>query len=153
MQHKLRYRPLYVDNLQEVQLNKYFIIKFNEQSKRQINSYAVISKKEATGNTPKSVTGNNRLSFTAVVRNADQSAKINSVTEVEGFSCEVQVHSKFCHSKGIIYIKEFDITDIEDFKFYLQENYPIFDISPATFIKTRDPQTQAFLISYINTGY
>ena len=149
VQHKIRYRPLDVDNLQEVPFNKYFIIKFSEQSKRQINPYAVINKiEEVTGNTPKSVTGNNRLSFTAVVRNADQSAKINNVTEVGGFSCEVQVHSKFCHSKGIIYIKGFEITDIEDFKSYLQENYPISDISPATFIKTRDPQTQAFLITF-----
>ena len=35
----------------------------------------------------------------------------------------------------------FDITDTEDFKIYLQEKYNVADVTAATFIKTRDPQT------------
>ena len=62
------------------------------------------------------------MSFTVEVVSADQSERLSSIQEVEGYACEVHKHPRFNHSKGIVYIKEFDITDIEDFKAYFQEN-------------------------------
>ena len=143
--HKIRYKRLDTGNLQEAIFNKYYIVKFNEQSKRQVNPYAVINKiEELTGCPPKPVTGNNRVSFTVEVHSANQREKITKLQEVEGFPCEVEKHSKFYYSKRIIHIKEFDITNTEDFKIYLQENDNVADVTAATFIKIRDPKTQAF---------
>ena len=87
--YKIRYKRLDPDNLQKAILHKYYIVKFNEPSKCQVNPYAVINKiEELTGSSPKSVTGNNRISFTVEVHSANQSEKITRLQEVEGFTCK-----------------------------------------------------------------
>ena len=44
--NKIRYKRLDTGNLQKAFFIKYFIVKFNEQSKRQVNPNAVINKIE-----------------------------------------------------------------------------------------------------------
>ena len=106
--HKIRYKCLDAGNLHEAIFNKYYIFKFNEQSRRQVNPYAVINKiEELTGSPPKDVTGNNRAYFSPLKSIVPINVKkITRLKEVEGFLCEVEIHSKFCYSKGIIYIKK-----------------------------------------------
>ena len=53
--HKTRYKRRDTGNLQEAILNKYYIVKFNEQSKRQINPHAVINKIEELTGSPSPV--------------------------------------------------------------------------------------------------
>ena len=97
-----------------------------------------------TGSPPKAVTGNSAVSFTVETQNADQGSKITQRKEVEGFPCEVYIHSRYSQSKGIIYIREFNITNTEEFKEYLQEEYNIAEITAYTFIKTKDPTDSTF---------
>ena len=69
---KPRYKPLDTQCFQEMPFHRYLVMKFNEQSKPQMNPYALINTiKENTGNVPKAVTGNNRISFTIETQNSD----------------------------------------------------------------------------------
>ena len=55
--HKIRYKRLDTGNLQEAIFNKYYIVKFNEQTKRQVNPYAVINKiEELSGSQSQAIT-------------------------------------------------------------------------------------------------
>ena len=146
---KPRCRPLNISKIQNKAFDRYFVVRFNEQTKCQINPYALINRiKDVAGSPPKAVTDNNAVSFTVETQNADQSSKITHLKEVEGFPCEVYIHSRYSQSKGILYIWEFDMTNTEKFKKYLQEEYNIAEIIAASFIKTEDSQTLAFLITF-----
>ena len=48
-------------------------------------------------------------------------------------------HTLFNGSKGLIYINNNDLSDLESFKQGLKEIYPIIDIERATWIKPRYP--------------
>ena len=47
----------------------------------------------------------------------------------------------------MIFLSEFDIDDVQLFKEELLENYNVSEIKRAEFIKTRNPNTKAFIIT------
>ena len=51
-------------------------------------------------------------------------------------------------SKGLIYVYEYDIDDLNEFTLGLQENYKLKSVEKATFIKPRSEHTSAFLITF-----
>ena len=125
-----------------------FIVEFKEEAGKCVNPYALIEQvKAVTGSPPKRVFGNNRRSVTVEVSRKEQSEKMAPIKEVDGFPCEVKIHSRFNGIKGIIYVHEFDLKNIEEFKQGLNERYNITDIIPAPFIKTKS-QTQVFLVTF-----
>ena len=67
---------------------------------------------------------------------------------MEGFPCEVIVHPKYNHNRALIYLHEFDLENMNDFKNKLQTRYNIVGIQPATFIKTRSIQTHVFIVTF-----
>lgn len=101
-----------------------------------------------TGLAPKNITTMGRESFTVEVINDNQGKKLMTLKNIKGISCQISKHSQFNQSKGIIYIMEYDIDDIEEFRLGLKENYNIVDVTKATFIKTRNEQTTAFLVTF-----
>ena len=124
---------------------RYHIVKFGEESRQSVNPYAILRKiKEITKKEPVTVTGNNRSSFTVKVVDKDQADKIQNIDEIEGFSCNIAPHPRFSYSKGIIYIHESDIEEIDEFKEYMREKYNIIDVQPAKFIRLGIPK-QKFL--------
>lgn len=147
---KRKFVPLNMENYTEGRkYSRYFLVKFTEQSKRSVNPYSLIEKIESiTGSKPKNVTGSNRSSFTVEVQSAEQSEKILSLKEVEGIPCETILHPKFNFCEGLIYVHAFDVEDLEEFKSGLQENYNVDDVIPAKFIKPKNPETKAFLVTF-----
>ena len=114
---KPRYGLLDISNIQNNKFDRFFVAEFNEQTKRQINTYAFINTiHDVTGSSPKAVTSNNAVYFTVDTQNELQSSRITHRKEVEGSPCKVYIHSKYSQSKGIIYIEEFDISNTEKFK-------------------------------------
>ena len=73
------------------------------------------------------------------------------MARIQGKPCEISNHKYINQTKGIIYIKEYDIEDVVQFKAYLQENYEIAEVAKAPFIKTRSPETNAFMITFNTT--
>ena len=149
IEKRRRYRPMSELELQEEVYNKYFLMKFDHETRRSINPYAIIAKIEATtGGKPKSVTAYNSTSVTVEVHSKEQAQKMHEVTTVDGFPCETMVHPRYNHSKGLIYTYEFDVENLEDFKAGLNERYNITDVQQATFIKTKSEQAHAFIVYF-----
>ena len=138
------------DNFSECQFTKYFLIKFSETAKRNINPFKIIKEIETvTGSKPKELTGYNRSSFTIEIKDISQSSTIANVSQVDGHRCEIIPHPQFNAVKGLMYIEETEINDIQEFQDYLKQSYPtLTNITPAPFIRTRSETTQAFTIEF-----
>ena len=92
--------------------------------------------------------GYTRNSFTVEVKNNSQASKIKNVTTVDGVLCKIEDHPTYNVIKGLIYISDSYIDSLDDFKQYLQDQTSIANITKADFIKTRDPETQAYIIEF-----
>ena len=112
-----------------------------------MNLYDIINKlKEISGMHPKRVFENNRKSM-SVELCRDLSEEI-SITSVDNMPCEVALHARYNCFKGLIYLNEYDIDNVEEYKEGLQSNYIISDAEPAPFIKTKSEQAHAFIVPF-----
>ena len=75
-----------------------------------------IQLKKKTGETLKAGTGDRKLPIITDVRSRTQSQKCINLTTVIRVQCEVKIHPKFNQSRGVIFLNEFDIDDLELFK-------------------------------------
>ena len=129
---------------------QYHVFEFTEESKKCVNPYALIDEvKTVTGYPPKRVSGNNKRSVTVEVSTKEQSEKITSIKQVDNIPCVVKAHPRFNYVKALIYVHEFDLENVDEFKRGLEEKYNITDIQPAPFIKTKSPQTQVFIVTFL----
>ena len=67
---------------------------------------------------------------------------------MDGVPCKIYKHPKYNCSRGLIYVHEFGLENVQDFKNGLQSTYNVVDVQPATFIKTRSPQTRVFIVTF-----
>ena len=149
----IRYRVAGEGELSENQYDTFYMVKFNQETRRSVNLYQLIDKITLiTGEKPKAVRGNNSTSVTMEVKSREQAEKIKSLTEVEGFKRETTVHPDLTAQKEI-YVHECEIEDIQGFKEFLQELYKVKDVQSATFIKTKNPQNRAFIPFSVKTIY
>ena len=63
-------------------------------------------------------------------------------------ACEITEHPKYNSTKGLIYVYEYDIDNIEDFRAGLQSNYNISEVQAAPFIKMKSEQARAFILTF-----
>ena len=144
-----RYRPLDM-SLENRYANKrkYYMVTFNEEARRSVNPYVIIDKiTQVTGHPPVRVTGNNRASVTIEI-NEGKDENICAIDKIDGISCKVLLVPKYNHTKGLIYVYEYDLEDTEEFKIGLQEQYNVIGVQQATFIKTKSPNTRAFILTF-----
>ena len=88
---KRLFTPFTYDGTNET-FPRYHIMKFGEECKRSVNPYAVIEKvAEVSGGKPRSVTGNNRTSFTIEIGSKHQARKLQDIESVEEFQCTVML--------------------------------------------------------------
>ena len=114
-----------------------------------MNPYAIIDEvKKATGSPPKRVIGNNRRSVKVEVGTKKQSERITEVEKIDNIQYQIKVHPRYNYAKAIIYVHEFEMENIEEFKEGLKLKYNITDIQPAPFIKTKSAQTQVFILTF-----
>ena len=127
--------------------DRLFERKFDIHTKRTVNPYDVLDKiRECTGKRAK-ISTLSRSSFLIEITEKDQAEKVMEITSVKQFNCTVNKYDRFNHKKGLIYVSEFDIENVEDFKQGLQENYSVIDVEKATFIKAREGTT-AFILTF-----
>ena len=53
---------------------------------------------------------------------------MKEVTEVKQYKCEIKKYDRFNLNKGLIYLGEFEVEDLAEFKAWLQESYPVVEV-------------------------
>ena len=130
-------------------LQDFTLVKFKEGEKRRVNPYEIKKQiQDKTGSDPEALTTDGRRAFTIKVKNEELGRKLLKVKEIMGVECTVEKHNYFNRSKGIIYIHEFDIDDLDDFKAGIMENYNVSQVKPIAFIMPKYAQTRVFLITF-----
>ena len=79
-------------------------------------------------------------------------SKLTDIFKIEGVPCRIMLHPTFNTSKVIIYLHDFDLDDVEQFERDLKQHYDIAEVVKATFIRTRNDQTTAFLLTFNNVN-
>lgn len=146
---KQKYKKTYRTELMESLTNKFLIATFNDEMKRKVNIFTFIKDiKNLTGQEPKRIFSSGKNALTIEVTDEKQAAEIVKIKSAEGIACTIKEHPSFNNSVGIIYVNDFDISDLDEFKAGLMEKYGVVNVEKATFIKPKEPTTQAFLLSF-----
>ena len=105
---------------------RFYTIRFNLENKRKTNPYALRNEiAEITGSPPKRLTTSEPELFAVEVRSAEQGNKVLNLNSIKNLKCECEKHPYLNQSKGLIYVYEYDIDDLNKFTLGLQENYKI----------------------------
>ena len=127
---------------------KFYSIKLDDAQCRSINPFAVLQKvTKLCGSPPERLETEGKSSYCVKINTGEQARKLLTLTEIEGKSCKVQPHSHRNSSKGLVFIKEFDVDDVALLKDYLQE-FDVTAVEPAPFIKTKIKTTKAFILTF-----
>ena len=127
---------------------KFYSIKFDDAQCRSINPFAVLQKvTKLCASPPERLETEGKSSYCVKIKTGEQARKLLTLTDIEGKSCKVQPHSHRNSSKGLVFIKEFDVDDVALLKDYLQE-FDVIDVEPAPFIKTKVKTTKAFILTF-----
>ena len=90
-----------------------------------------------TGSPPKKAFGNNRRSVPVEEETKEQSERIVEVKEVDNIPCHVKEHPRYNYTKAIIYVHEFDLESIEEFKEGLRAHYNVAEKYSSTIHKDK----------------
>ena len=80
--------------------------------------------------------------MTVEVSSREQGGRVKDIREMDWFLCEIYEYSKYNNSGGLIYVHEFALENVEDFKDRVQSTYNVVDVQPVAFIQksiTPDP--------------
>lgn len=86
---------------------------------------------------PKALATSGRNGIVVEVGSKDQSERVRDVQDILSKDCTVKDHEFFNVTKGIIYIYDSNISDLQAFEKGLQQRYTVVEVSLATFIKPR----------------
>ena len=127
---------------------RYFTLNFPDTDRRSINPYEVREEiKKITGDYPVSITGESCSKLTIQVKSACQAVSIKNLCSIDNVSCVITEHRSFNQSKGLFFLREFDIVDVDQFRRDLIEAYDeIKNIEPAPFIKSSN--STAFIATF-----
>ena len=128
---------------------KYFTLQFPEGNIKKINPFDIKrTVKQITGSDPKALTNINKDSYCIEMQSHSQSIDILNLKKVNDLPCKVILHPTFNYSRALIYVEDVKIDNNEEFQEYLQGKYNIASVTPAPFIKTRSPDTQAYIVNF-----
>ena len=118
---KTKYVPLLGKNPTMLEFTKYFSIEFSHESIRDVNPYDVrAAVMKVLGVDSLHISGGSGSAFTVQVNDKVQGVKFRELTQVKTNVCRVVEHRFLNFCKGIIYIQDYDIDDMEEFKIGLQ---------------------------------
>ena len=100
------------------------------------------------GGNPRSISGSGRNSLIVRVCSKHQGEKMATIKEILGKECQVNEHDFFNITKGLIYIYNNDLLDFDSFQQGIKEQYPVAKVVEATWIKPRNGNSKAFLLSF-----
>jgi len=139
--------PVTLDIFKSESFERHFTIELPPSTKRQINPFEI--EKEISGRiggTPKSIGSHGRNGILVEVRNKQQSEKIRSLATLCNLQCNTRSFTFYNETKGMIYIYNNEMDDIESFCAGLKEEYDLSSVIEANWIKARN-NGRAFLIA------
>ena len=127
---------------------RYLEIDFGEVDRRDLNPFAVQNEIETkTGMRPKQITGSTKSKLTLQTKSSDQTEKCLTLTSLVGKNCKITPHYKFNQSRGLIFLKQCEIENMEEFRNHLKDQHDVQSVERATFIKSRTGAT-AYIITF-----
>ena len=119
---------------------RYLELDFGDKDRRTIDPYAVRNEIERkTGEKLREISGSNKHKLTLQTRSNSQTEKCQKIDTLQGYKCVIRPHPRFNTSKGLIYLRQYNIQDLQEFKENLQEQYEINCVERADFIGSRQP--------------
>ena len=138
----------FVKQISHEKYTKFLQLDFGETPRRQVNPYAVKEELEkATGEKIKSISGSNKFKLTLHTSSAMQTEKCLVIKELAGVSCKIVPHFRFNTCKGLIFLRQCVIEDMQDFKSNLREQCDVESVEKADFIRTR-PGVSAYIVTF-----
>jgi len=144
---KPTYRTLDMSQFRPDNYPKYHVVEVEAGLKRKLNPFKVFDDvKFAIKGEPEDLTSIGRDKFLITVRNKQQSEDIKKLKFLASVPCKVSGHQTMNTSKGIIYIREFDIGE-EELRVGLQDQ-SVIEVVHATWIKGRNEWVKPFLLTF-----
>ena len=130
------------------QYNRFFRVSFGDLKRRTVNPYSVLNCiAEKTGQKPLFLHGDGKF-LTLKVKNKEQADKVIQISKINEVNCTITPHPVFNTSKGLIFLQEFDVDNLEDFEAEMKDNYNVSKVEKADFIKCRNPETKAYIVEF-----
>ena len=149
MKHKIKYVPVDLTNTEPpIPYPRFYTIKLPAEQKRSINPYRLNELiQDGTGCVAKSITTSGRENLNIEVTDDQQGLWLKITCSIDDIPCQINETTHLNRSRGIIYINEFNVENMEEFSAGLGENCNESKVE-ATFIKPRTEQTSAFLLEF-----
>ena len=148
---KNRYKQLnFEENKLEHVYPKYFVVELH--NKRKMCPFKMESDIVAQlGEEPKAIDASGRDKILIEVKSEQQSKRIVKLKEINKTPCLVEKHKTMNQREGIIYIYEYNVEDLASFENGLKRSYPVSKVIRAFWIKPKDENARAFLVTFEGT--
>ena len=94
--------------------------------RRDVNPFRIQDEiQEITGEKVKEITGMNKFKLTLQTTSAEQTSKCLKISSLAGKICKIGLHPKFNTGKGLIFLRQFETDDTDEFKTNLHEQYDV----------------------------
>lgn len=128
---------------------RFFLATFGKEEKRKVNIFDLMEDIQIhSGKEPKRIFSSSLDTYTFEVHDKMQADSMKDFKSSKGINCTIKEHPRFNNVVGIIYVNDFDIDNLEEFKAGLQKAYGVTDLEKASFIKPKNEETQAFLVTF-----
>ena len=131
--------------------NRHLELDFGETQRRTLNPYQIKDEIETVCEGEiEELIGTSRSKFTIKTKNSEQTEKCLKISSLCQKSCTVRLHPRLNVSVGLVYLRSFDIIDMDKFRDYLNEQddeNSVEKVERADFIKTGEG-TSAYLITF-----
>ena len=126
-----------------------YLITFSNEHKMNVNPFNVNNAiLKLVGAYPISLQTFNQNSFTVSMKEEHPNL-VKALTSIDNYPCKCTLHDMLNIKRGLLYIHEYDVSDLEMLRNGLQENYPeIVKLEEATFIKSRKPHTTPLIAHF-----
>jgi len=144
---KLSFKPFDLSLFRHENFTKYHVIEVDEGKKRKLNPFRAYDdiKFQIKGE-PEDFSSIGRDKFLVTVKSKQQSEDLKKLRALDSVPCRIAAHKTMNYSKGLIYVREFDI-DEEDLRVGLADQY-VTDVKVASWIKTKNESVKPFLITF-----
>lgn len=133
---------------------KYIKIEFESELKRTVNPFEVHRQLSTIVKTQlNNIFSINQRSLIACVEIDSQLAKeeLLKLTTISGKICKITLYDPFNHSRGLIYLRDLNLDEgsLSELSEWLKEKHQtLINVEYAPFIKPKNPDTKAFILTY-----
>ena len=134
---KVKYRPVNLETMVCGDgFEKFFVLKLDEGIKKTLNSFEEDEDITRTiGGTPKRISGLGRDSFLNEVSTKEESEKMRGKDTLLDKQCNIEIHVFYNGRKGLIYLYNTDINNLDSFRTGLLDEYEVSNVEQAKWIK------------------